>query len=379
LPLSIRKRDFMNKNLFFEFKQLKFFIFLSFICLFSLYLSPCSWAKNADIATKTLKIATKNAPPFVMQTEGEYQGMAVELWKAVSDDLHLRFELKPYNTIGEVLVAVEKGEADIAIGPISVTADREARLDFTQPFFQGGEGIVTVKQAGSVLDGLWTILNLNFLRALGALAAVILIFGILIWVLERKKNLEQFGGSALKGLGQGFWWSAVTMTTVGYGDKAPVTFWGRSVALVWMFASVITISGFTAAIASSITLSNLQSRVNGLEDLTKAKVGALQGTSGSHFLSSLRIQHKSYKDIESALIALEKNELDAVVHDLPILRYLVAQHSSRNLVVLTELLHSEHYAFALPQNSPLRESINRSLLRVLDTPRWQQIQDSYFH
>ena len=38
-----------------------------------------------------------------------------------------------------------------------------------------------------------------------------------------------------------FWWAAVTMTTVGYGDKTPVTTGGRIVGLVWMFTSVIVI------------------------------------------------------------------------------------------------------------------------------------------
>ncbi|PIQ28310.1 ABC transporter substrate-binding protein [bacterium (Candidatus Blackallbacteria) CG17_big_fil_post_rev_8_21_14_2_50_48_46] len=343
------------------------------VCLF--FVQPLA---QAEPPTR-LRVATKSAPPFVILTESDMQGMVIDLWKAVSSDLKLNYEMKTYRTMGEVLKAVETGQADLAIGPISVSAQREAILDFSQPFFQGGEGIATVKKAGSVMDGLLSIMNLNLLRALGALATVIFIFGILIWAFERRKNTSQFGGSILKGMGQGFWWSAVTMTTVGYGDKAPVTFLGRSVALVWMFASVITISGFTAAISSSITLSNLQSKVTGLGELSHTRVGAAHSTSGSLFLSDLKIQYKSYENIESALTALEKGELDAVVHDLPILRYLVAQKASRNLVVLGENLHSENYAFALPQGSPLREALNQSLLRFLDTPRWQQIQDSYFH
>ncbi|WP_367182700.1 ion channel [uncultured Christiangramia sp.] len=35
----------------------------------------------------------------------------------------------------------------------------------------------------------------------------------------------------IEDIGSGFWWAGVTMITIVYGDKAPVTFWGRAIAL----------------------------------------------------------------------------------------------------------------------------------------------------
>ena len=48
---------------------------------------------------------------------------------------------------------------------------------------------------------------------------MVVLFGVgtLIWILERRKNPEHFSPIPVKGLGSAFWWSAVTMTTVGYG------------------------------------------------------------------------------------------------------------------------------------------------------------------
>ena len=114
-----------------------------------------------------------------------------------------------------------------------------------------------------------------------ALGLVLLIVGVLIWLFERRRNPEQFGGSVSEGIGNGFWWSAVTMTTVGYGDKAPVSTAGRALGLVWMFVSIITISGFTAAIASSVTVNKLQTRINGVADLPRVNVGSVANTSGA--------------------------------------------------------------------------------------------------
>ncbi len=47
-----------------------------------------------------------------------------------------------------------------------------------------------------------------------------------------------------------FWWTIVTMTTVGYGDFSPETIQGRVFAVIIMFAGISLISMLTATISS---------------------------------------------------------------------------------------------------------------------------------
>ena len=84
-----------------------------------------------------------------------------------------------------------------------------------------------------------------------------------------------FGGSAAQDTGSGLGWPAVTMATVCYGDESPITFAGKVVGLIWMFAGIIIISGLTEAIASSLTVSKLSSNVRGVGDLYSAKVATV--------------------------------------------------------------------------------------------------------
>ena len=215
----------------------------------------CAWMASASAAPLT--VAVKASPPFSFQNGDRWDGVSVELWEQVAKNAGYEYRFRPYKTVAEMLTAVELGQADVAIGAISVTADRERRLDFTQPMYRAGLGIATRTEASGWMATLHGLFSWKFFSAVLALGLVLLLVGLLVWLFERKKNPEQFGGSAGQGIGSGFWWSAVTMTTVGYGDKAPVSAGGRVVGLVWMFVSIITISGFTAAIASSVTVNQL--------------------------------------------------------------------------------------------------------------------------
>ena len=57
--------------------------------------------------------------------------------------------------------------------------------------------------------------------------SVLVAVGSMIWLAERRQNSSQFPQAVLPGLANGMWFALVTLTTVGYGDKAPVTRVGK--------------------------------------------------------------------------------------------------------------------------------------------------------
>jgi voltage-gated potassium channel len=62
--------------------------------------------------------------------------------------------------------------------------------------------------------------------------------------------VEKDPNSNIRSAEDAIWWSYVTMTTVGYGDKFPVITEGRIIAAVLMTAGVGLFGTFTANVSS---------------------------------------------------------------------------------------------------------------------------------
>ena len=57
-------------------------------------------------------------------------------------------------------------------------------------------------------------------------------------------------GSNIHTYGDALWWAVVTVTTVGYGDRYPVSAGGRGIAVVLMLVGIAVIGLVTASVAS---------------------------------------------------------------------------------------------------------------------------------
>jgi len=85
--------------------------------------------------------------------------------------------------------------------------------------------------------------------------------GLVVLGIERHHN-EQF-----KDVEDALWWALITVTTTGYGDKFPITGWGRVVTGILIFTEMGLVSVFTATIASALTERRLK-EARGLEKIT---------------------------------------------------------------------------------------------------------------
>ena len=337
-------------------------------------------AQDDGALPEKLLVAVIDLPPFAMKTaDGRWEGLGVDLWRKVTDELGVDFELREYGTIGQLKEAFLKDEIDL-IPMAAVTPEREIYLDFSNHYYRSGVAIaVGAERAGyGWLRFVDRILSLRFLTVIGSLILLWLIAGTLVWLFEGRRNCTMFGDGPVKGLGHGIWWAAVTMTTVGYGDKAPMTLGGRIVAIIWMLASIILISSFTAAITTSLTVSELSGKVRGLRDLQTVRVGSVAQSEGQNYLAKNGIAAFPFKNERDGLQALVDAKIDAFVFDESVLKYLARTQFPARVRVLPGTFDHYFVGMAMPQGSPLREPLNRALLKFIDTDEWERLVKKYF-
>jgi polar amino acid transport system substrate-binding protein len=346
---------------------------------------PAAAGPSPPEASPKLIVGIYSAPPFnIRQPDGSWGGIAVDLWKEIASDLNVDFEFKEI-TVATRFEGLMNGWFDVCIGPITITAEREEQIDFTHTFFTSGLRVAT-RTASSATDSNFLLPLLRQLLSTQVIKLVLLIFSILciaavlVWLCEHRKNAAHFGGQGrkLSGIGSALWWSAVTMTGVGYGDLYPKTLIGRVVAVAWMFSSLVLVAVFTATMASMLTAEklSLQKTIQKPEDLRGLRVGTAANTTATQYAEKNHLNFQTLPG-DQLLPALRDGKFDAVINDAPILLYETHTMYPNELTVLPIHLDEEFYGFGVKEGSSLRESINRSLLRRLADPHWNKILSQY--
>jgi ABC-type amino acid transport substrate-binding protein len=340
--------------------------------------AACAQNENAeDSARPELVVATKEAPPFVIKGgDGAWTGISITLWDRVASELGYTYRFEEAS-LADMVDGVADGRFDLSVAATTITPAREQQVDFSHPFYTTGFGIAVNKSGYGWWKMAAGLLSADFFKAVGLLALLLTVIGFFFWLAESRRNPEEFRPDALRGIGDGFWFSAVTMTTVGYGDMAPRTFAGRLVALVWMFTAILIISTFTGMIASSLTADRLQGRIRGPADLPNVRVGAIGGSASDDWLSHNGIAFQHLADPQAGLTAIRDGQIDAFVHDKPLLQYLVNIDTTGDFDIVAGSFGRQDYGIARTQGSELREMGNRALLNYLDSADWEGLKARY--
>jgi ABC-type amino acid transport substrate-binding protein len=202
-------------------------------------------------------------------------------------------------------------------------------------------------------------------------------FSLLLWFVERKVNRAHFGGHPVRGFGSALWFAAVTMTTVGYGDKTPQTASGRVLVFFWMLFGVVAISVFTGTVASSIAITHLDNSVASAADLAHHRNGVLADSLTQTVLSDLGIPAQPYPTVEDGLRALEAGAITAFVGNEATLRYMANHSYSGRLTVAP--IPNTHVSYAFVMRPDLRDAtaIDAAIIAQTARPGWSREEQRY--
>ncbi|RCN44481.1 Ligand-gated ion channel, partial [Ancylostoma caninum] len=298
------------------------------------------WELGMDgtaLNARVLRVSTIAERPYVMEKilpsgKVTYEGFCVDLLDRLASSLHISYEIsivkdskygEPVSAnasewdgmIGEIL----RGEADMAVGPITVTARRLEVVDFTDPFLQLGISML-------MRQPMWYLVCI-LLRA----------------------------GS-------------------GYNCQSAAA---RFLSAIWWMFTLVLFAQYTANFAAVLTVDRKNMPFNSFEELgnqSDYKFGAILGGSTMQFFKYSRIEtfRRLWESMQNQTPTafVEKNE-DGVRRALQekyvflmesaTLDYQVTQNCNLTRVG-NVVLGSNGYSIAVPKGSKWREKLTRQIL-----------------
>eukprot|EP00227_Mantoniella_beaufortii_P008999 CAMPEP_0197580844 /NCGR_PEP_ID=MMETSP1326-20131121/4537_1 /TAXON_ID=1155430 /ORGANISM="Genus nov. species nov., Strain RCC2288" /LENGTH=523 /DNA_ID=CAMNT_0043144667 /DNA_START=123 /DNA_END=1690 /DNA_ORIENTATION=- len=332
----------------------------------------------AAVADGTLaapyEVLGKECYPFLFFEDDKAKGFLVDQLAGVSTaeaPFNVRYHISNTTYDGS-LHLLETGDYNMAASCFTRTIARELNIvDFSWSSFSAGQCLLQNRQNAPfrLTSAFFTHENIEILAAL-FLAFVV--FAHLVWFCEKDKNPDFKGdGSYSDGLWHGIWFCAVTFSTVGYGDKSPITSAGKMTSLLWMIIGLGFYCLFTGTLAAYLTNSTQVPGQWGWQDIrdnNQIKVGTTAGTSTLARLLDSGVKVPADRLVDSrqaAYAALKSGDMDVYVVDWPLVYGDMRRGAISNTdLVCYEKRNDESYGMAFPQNAVLHPGLREAMSKI---------------
>nr|AXY87920.1 ionotropic receptor 25a.3 [Subpsaltria yangi] len=403
-------------------------------------------------AITVYRIVTVLQQPFVMKTVEEngkdkYFGYCIDLIEEIRKLLGFEYEIyvAPDNSFGYmddngqwngmIKELIEK-RADIALGSLSVMAERESVVDFTVPYYDL-VGITILMKKPKTPTSLFKFLTVLENDVWLCILAAYFFTSSLMWVFDRwspysyQNNREKYKDDEEKrefNLKECLWFCMTSLTPQG-GGEAPKNLSGRLVAATWWLFGFIIIASYTANLAAFLTVSRLDTPIESLDDLSKQykiQYAPLNGSSSmTYFQRMADIEARFYEiwkdmSLNDSLSEVERAKL--AVWDYPVSdkytkmwqamrearlpntmeealqRVRASTSSSEGFAYLDDATNIRYqyltncdlqmvgdefsrkpYAIAVQQGSPLKDQFNNAILQLLNKRKLEKLKETWWN
>lgn len=357
-------------------------------------------AVTAD--SKELSITTIKQEPYTMTRGSELEGFCVDLISEISKKIGFKYKLhlvkdNRYGAmdsagnwngmIGEVI----RGEADLAVAPLTITAVREQVVDMTTPFMQTGIGFILSKDAASEQSTFSLLSPFSTDTWIGVLIAFLLT-GLCIFLVGRisptewsEPETEEHKFTLL----HSFWYITGALTLQGAGPH-PKSLSGRVVSAIWWLFAVMLLACYFGNFNSLLHSNSKHISIKSFEDLSNQDVidyGTIESGSTMLFFKNSdnpvyrRIyQHmerkKSYvSSMDEGIRRAQEGNFafigEAVSLDLAVARYCKLTRSQ-------EVISMRAYAIAAAPGSPLVKNLTIAILDLSESGELTYLRDKWW-
>jgi polar amino acid transport system substrate-binding protein len=292
-------------------------------------------------------------------------GVMVDIWENLAGRLDVRTEFVREDTFPQLMSSLPAGRADVALGPLAITEERERIVDLTHPLFHSGLRIaVRQRSTTGFLSAFESLLSPQLANLLGLVLGLALLSGHLLWWFERRHNPHSFPPEYPRGAWEATWWIASTIVTGGCDDKHVDSVLGRALAFAWMIGGIVLLAAFTSVLTATITAERVTGTIHGPRDLAGRTIGCQAEAVTVPAVRQRGGVPQEFAKLTEALDALQMGMVDAVVSENQQLMFLVAQAARSDVRLVGPIFDSFDYGIALTAGSPLREQLNTAILRM---------------
>ncbi|BFZ24114.1 hypothetical protein BsWGS_27153 [Bradybaena similaris] len=360
-------------------------------------------------ANSTLIITSILTAPFLMKKEvkpgdepltgnDQYEGFSMDLAIALGkivDDFTFVFHIvadgnygsRPYgnNTWNGIMGELLSGKADLAVAPLTITAERERFVDFSKHFMDIGVTIM-IKKPASVRPGVFSFMEPLSLEVWICIILAYVTVSVGLFLVTRFSPLEwrkikigEFTYHNDFSLINSFWFAMGALMFQG-SDNCPRSVSGRVIGGAWWFFVLISISSYTANLAAFLTIERMITPIESADDLVNhptIKYGAVaSGSTLQFFVNSDVPVYRQMGDYmmshPEVLVQTNEEGIDRVLKskgkyaflaESPLVEY-VKNRKPCDTTDVGGMLNNKGFGIATPRNSPFRDPVNVAVLKL---------------
>ncbi|XP_029684623.1 probable glutamate receptor [Takifugu rubripes] len=363
------------------------------------------WLVSAPSRTtdaKEISITTIEEEPYTMTRGSELEGFCIDLLSQLSQKIGFRYDLhlvkdgrygaidtsgKWTGMIGELV----RGEADLAVAPLTVTAARERFVDTTTPFMQTGLSFILRNDVTSARSSVGVMSPFSRDTWIGIFIAFLLTAFCMFLVgrISPSEWAEPDTDDHSLTFSHSLWYLMGSLTLQGAGPhpKSPS---GRLISTIWWLFTILLLACYFSSFSLMMYTSNKQMSIQSFEDLANQDVidyGTVRSGATMMFFkySNNPVHRKIYQHMEhkkSFVSTMEEGVRrtqegnfafigEAVSLELAVARYCTLTRSQ-------DVIGMRSYAIAAPLGSPLVKNLSIAILKLSESGELKYLHDKWW-
>uniref|UniRef100_A0A6Q2WSC3 Glutamate receptor n=1 Tax=Esox lucius TaxID=8010 RepID=A0A6Q2WSC3_ESOLU len=363
--------------------------------------------RNTVPCRKQLKIINQTGDSGIY-TKRCCKGFCIDILKKIAKQVKFTYDLylvtngkhgkKINGTWNGMVGEVGQKKAHMAVGSLTINAERSEVIDFSVPFIETGISVLVSRSNGTVSPS-------AFLEPFSAdvwvmmFVMLLLVSAVAVFVFEYFSPVgynrcladgREPGGPSFT-IGKAIWllWGLVFNNSVPVQNPKGTT--SKIMVSVWAFFAVIFLASYTANLAAFMIQEEYVDQVSGLSDNKFQKPNAFSppfrfgtvpnGSTERNIRNNYKEMHGymtsfHQKNVDEALASLKGGKLDAFIYDAAVLNYMAGRDEGCKLVTIGsgKVFATTGYGIAIQKDSGWKRAVDLAILMLFGDGEMEELE-----